>query len=330
MQIKHILLGVVAAMAALSLSSCLMIMDSGEDGESIIYVECLQGMSDTTAISVIATAPKFGYDESRVPSDMDVTLKAGGREIPLTNAGVEVEMFPKGAYYTTEKIEGGQTLEITVAGGGFKPVRAITYKPKDIKPFGVNVERTVIYDEDLESYRGERVVKMEIMPDDPDIIDHYYALVFEQKVYNIKGEAQIMYPAPILHSNGFYSTDFGDALVVSVACSPWSIFSSNYSYISDSIVPTYLWRGASLMKDGKITVYFHPAVTNGACEMRVHLMEVSPEFYRYAKSLENRGEVSEALAPFFPSSYSFTNIEGGCGIFGAVSRYDGEWMIIPD
>ena len=143
---KHIMLVMpVVALALTLISSCVMIMESGEDGRSVIYVECIQGMSDTTAITVMATAPKFGYEKSRVLSDVDVTLKAGGREIPLSNAKVEVELFPLGAYYTTEKIPGGQTLEITVSGGGLDPVTATTFKPEDLKPFKVDIDKAISY-----------------------------------------------------------------------------------------------------------------------------------------------------------------------------------------
>jgi len=325
---KHILIGTAfLIMAMTTLSSCLMIMESGEDGESIIYLECIQGMSDTTAISVIATAPKFGYEESRILSDVNVTLKAGGRDIPLSNAEVATEMFPKGAFYTTEKITGGQTLEITVSGGGLEPVVATTYKPEDLKAFGIKMEKTVVYEDDAE--QGTRVIKVEIIPDNKDIADHYYALTFDERRYGNDGAFYYSNPSPILQSDGFiYSSTFGDDLVVSAACSPWSLFAHHYDYASEKIVPVYLWRGASLMKDGTITVYF--GERGFKSDLRVHLMEVSPEVYRYAKSLEYRNEYDEMLVPFFPSSYSFSNVKGGCGIFGAVSCRDSEWMKLSE
>ena len=317
----------VAAMTLALLSSCVMIMDSGEDGRSIIYVECLQGMSDTTAISVISTAPKFGYEDSRVLSGVNVTLRAGGRDIPLSNAVVATDMFPKGAFYTTEKIEGGQTLEITVSGGGFEPVTATTFKPADLKPFKMKMEKTILYQDDAQ--QGERVIKVEITPDDPDIADHYYALSFDEKMYGAEGEVHYSNPSPFLRSDGFiYSSEFGDDLVVRAACSPWSLFDFTYTYVSDRVIPVYFWRGASLMKDGTITVYF--GERGYASEIRAHLMEVSPELYRYTKTIEYSKDFTEALIPFVPSSYSYTNVKGGCGIFGAVSGFDGEWMKLPE
>ena len=323
---KRIIAMVAAALTLLP--SCVMIMDSGEDGRSVFYVECIQGLSDTTAISVIATAPKFGYDKSRILSDVNVTLKAGGREIPLSNASVAVEMFPKGAFYTTEKIQGGQTLEINVSGEGLDPVKAVTFKPYDPKPFTVRMERTTLYDDGLPD-RSSRMIRMEITPDDPDISEHFYALVFDEKRYNADGTVSYLHPSPFLESEGFiYSSTFGDDLVVRTACSPWSLFKNNYSYVSDSIDPIYLWRGASLKKEGSITVYFFEPEYR--CEYRVRLMEVSPEFYRYSKSLEYREDYNEALVPFFPSSYSYTNVEGGCGVFASVGRLDGEWMELPE
>ena len=325
---NNILFGVAATVLTLAvISSCVMIMDSGEDGRSIIYLECLQGMSDTTAISVIATAPKFGYEDSRVLSDVNVTLRAGGRDIPLSNAEVATDMFPKGAFYTTERIEGGQTLEITVSGGGFEPVTATTFKPADLKPFDVKMEKTILYQDD--ATEGDRVIKVEITPDDPDIADHFYALSFDEKRYGDGGEVYYSNPSPILRTDGFiYASEFGDDLVVMTACSPWSLFDINYTYLSDRVVPVYFWRGASLMKDGTITVYF--GERGYACEIRVHLMEVSPEFYRYVKTIDYSKDFTEALIPFVPSSYSYSNVKGGCGIFGAVSGFDGEWMKLPE
>lgn len=311
--------------AVLSAPSCIRIMESGEDGASIIFIECLQGVSDTTAISVISTAPRFGYDGSRILSDMNVTLKAGGKEIPLSNAGVEAELFPKGAYYTTEKIPGGQTLEIEVSGQGLEPVVATTVKPQEVRPFRMNLERTLLYDEEYSSTDiGTKVIKMEISPDDPEMSDHYYALVFDS-IVNDDGYARYGHPIPLLRSNGFYSSDFGDAVVVSTAFSRWSFFGSRYSFfLADKVVNAYLWRGASVVKDGKITVYFNDYYGAGV-GMRAHLFVVSPEFYRYARSIEYNFDSADELAPFFPSTYSYTNVQGGCGVFGAVSRYDGEW-----
>ena len=329
-QMKHTMITtIVAALCLVLTSSCVMIMESGEDGKSIIYVECLQGLSDTTAISIIATAPKFGYEDSRILSDVNVTLKAGEREIPLSNAEVAVEMFPKGAFYTTEKIPGGQKLEITVSGGGFDPVRATTFKPYDLKPFDVKMSRTVLYDENLSVREGMKAIKMEITPDDPDIIDHFYAVVFDKRWYGSDGRIFYSHPNPILQSDGFiYTSSFGDDLVVKSASSPWSLFRYDDNYVSDSVSPIYLWRGASLMRDGTITVYFLEPESPG--EYRVHLMEVSPEFYRYSKSLAYEEEYNEAFIPFSPPSYSYTNIVGGCGIFASVSRLDGEWMELPE
>ena len=326
---KHTITALISASVLILLSSCVMIMESGEDGKSVFYVECLQGLSDTTAISVIATAPKFGYEKSRILSDVNVTLKAGGREIPLSNADVAVEMFPKGAFYTTEKIPGGQTLEITVSGAGFDPVRATTFKPHDLKPFDVRMSRTVLYDENLSEREEMKAIKMEITPDDPDIIDHFYAVVFDKRWQGSDGRIFYSHPNPILQSDGIiYTSTFGDDLVVKTASSPWSLFRFNDNHVSDRISPIYLWRGASLMRDGTITVFFLESDDPG--EYRVHLMEVSPEFYRYSKSLAYEEEYTEALVPFFPSSYSYTNIVGGCGVFAAVSRFDGEWIELPE
>ena len=195
MRTKTVFLVLLAAV--LSAPSCIRIMESGEDGASIIFIECLQGVSDTTAISVIATAPKFGYGESRILSDMNVTLKAGGKEIPLSNAGVEAELFPKGAYYTTERIPGGQTLEIEVSGQGLAPVVATTVKPQEVRPFRMTLERTLLYDEEYSSADiGTKVIKMEISPDDPDMPDHYYVKLpsctfsnTDDSIYSAQGAA---------------------------------------------------------------------------------------------------------------------------------------------
>ena len=168
-------------LVVLSLGSCQRIMDSGKEGKSILFVECIQGISDTTAINVIATAPKFGYSQSRVPDGAKVSLKAGGREIPLKQGEVSTALFPVGAFYTTEKIEGGQTLELTVSAPGIEPVSATTVKPADVRPFETTLVEDVIYGDDF-GLGGEskNVVRMDITPEDDSIEDHYYMLMFEE------------------------------------------------------------------------------------------------------------------------------------------------------
>jgi hypothetical protein len=83
----------------------------------------------------MATAPKFGYGKSYSLGDADVSLKVGGREIPLVRDDVQTVMFPKGSFHTTEKINPGEKMEVHVSAQGFKAVSATTVKPSEVKPF---------------------------------------------------------------------------------------------------------------------------------------------------------------------------------------------------
>ena len=313
-------------LVVLSLGSCQRIMDSGKEGKSILFVECIQGISDTTAINVIATAPKFGYSQSRVPDGAKVSLKAGGREILLKQGEVSTALFPVGAFYTTEKIEGGQTLELTVSAPGIEPVSATTVKPADVRPFGTTLVEDVIYGDDF-GLGGEskNVVRMDITPEDDSIEDHYYMLMFEEMTW-LDEKTYVTRPYPVLRDGGFYTSDFGDAEVVTAKISRWSFFgTSHISSAANKILNAYIWRGTSLAENGKLSVYFNDD-RRSRRTMRATLMTVSPEFYRYAKSMEYNNDDNDILSPFFPSSYAYTNVKGGCGVFGAVSYRVGEWV----
>ena len=313
-----------------ALASCQRIMDPEGSVESMIYVECIQGLSDTTAINVIATAPEFGYGESRnLGSEASVTLKAAGKEIPLSRGEVSAPYFPKGAFYTTEKIEGGQTIEVSVSAEGFSPVTATTVKPVDVKPFTTALSRDVIYGDEYNGEgRGLDVVRMDIVPDDPKIGEHYYMLVFEGRSTRDDDSTDDYFPRPVMKDNGFYSSDFGDAEIVTTTLSKWSIFGSSYYPSTEGTFKSYLWRGASFEKEGKLTVYFDNWESRGELSMRATLMYVSAEFYRYAKSLEYNNDDNDILSVFFPSSYAYTNVSGGCGVLGAVSWTVGDWVTL--
>ena len=311
-----------------ALISCQRIMDPEGSVESMIYVECIQGLSDTTAVNVIATSPKFGYGESRnLGSEASVTLKAGGREIPLSRGEVSAPYFPKGAFYTTEKIEGGQTLEVSVSAEGFSPVTATTVKPSEVKPFTTSLCRDVVYGDEYNGEgKGQDVLRMDIVPDDPKMGEHYYMLVFESKVTGDDAEPRYFRPSPVLKDNGFYSSDFGDAEIVSTTLSKWAILGSHCYPSSEGTFRAYLWRGASFANDGKLKVYFSDWNSEGELSMRATLMCVSAEFYRYAKSQEYNNDDNDILSVFFPSSYAYTNVSGGCGVLGAVSFGEGTWV----
>ena len=317
---------VFAVVMSVPLCSCQRIMDSGKEGKSILFVECIQGISDTTAINVIATAPKFGYSQSRIPDGAKVSLKAGGREIPLKQGEVSTVLFPKGAFYTTEKIDGGQTLELTVSAPGIDPVSATTVKPADVQPFETTLEQDVIYG-DAFGLGGEskNVVRMDIIPEDSSFEDHYYMLMFEEMT-SLDGKTYVTRPYPVLRDGGFYTSDFGDSEVVTAKISRWSFFGSSHtSSAANKILYAYIWRGTSLADTGKLSVYFSDN-RKSTRTMRATLMTVSPEFYRYAKSMEYNNDDNDILSPFFPSSYAYTNVKGGCGVFGAVSYRVGEWV----
>ena len=316
----------LAVIISISLCSCQRIMDSGKEGKSILFVECIQGISDTTAINVIATAPKFGYSPSRVPDGARVSLKAGGREIPLKQDEVSTVLFPKGAFYTTEKIDGGQTLELTVSAPGIEPVSATTVKPADVKPFETTLVEDVIYG-DAFGLGGEskNVVRMDIIPEDSSFEDHYFMLMFEEKT-SVGGKTFVTRPYPELQDGGFYTSDFGDSEVVTAKISRWSFFgTSHISSAANKILYAYIWRGTSFSENGKLSVYFSDD-RKSQRTMRATLMTVSPELYRYAKSMEYNNDDNDILSPFFPSSYAYTNVKGGCGVFGALSYRVGEWV----
>lgn len=312
-----------------ALASCQRIMDPGDSTASLIYVECVQGLSDTTAINVIATAPKFGYGESRsLSSEANVSLKVGGKEISLSRGEVSAPLFPKGAFYTTEKIEGGQSIEVNVSAEGFSPVSATTVKPRSVKPFTTTLSRDVVYgDEYNGDSMGLDVIRMDIIPDDPEMGEHYYMLLFDEMSYDKRREeTRYFHPHPVLKDSGFYSSDFGDAEVVTATFSKWSVLGRGFYSSTGSYFNAYLWRGASLAKEGRLTVYFNTGNKDEDISMRATLMYVSPEFYRYAKSVEYNNDDNDILSLFFPSSYAYTNVKGGCGVLGAVSSRVGEWV----
>ena len=324
---KTNIIPVIAISLSVSMVSCQRIMDPGDDTESIIYVECIQGLSDTTAINVMATAPKFGYGKSYSLGDADVSLKVGGREIPLVRDDVQTVMFPKGSFHTTEKINPGEKMEVHVSAQGFKAVSATTVKPSEVKPFKSEAMKDVIYGDEYGLGDGSMdVVRMDITPDDPDMKDRYYMLRFDLLTES-QGKKYSSHPSPIL-KGGFYLSDFGDPDVVVANLSKWSIFTPNSYFAGAEINPAYLYKGSTIANEGKIKIYFRYGNSMDGAQIRATLMYVSPEFYRYAKSIEYNTEDNDELAIFFPSSYAYSNVKGGCGVLGAVSGREGEWITI--
>ena len=318
----------------------------GSAGEPRMFVECYAGLSDTTFLSIY----KAVSVNAPVSDASDYTV----RSMSLTVDGVPVALDTIGHYmrtYTTAPIAPGSRLEFSLETEETAPVSASTTVPD--KP-AFTVEQRVIdtpgsfirfrqfnltFEGGLKKgeYYGISIVHHDVYnhPDSLDAWDTYF------------NEAPITLGAtPDASAQTGRTVQFR----LSAADEPVSmaIFSADdfpYGTVSASIIDDFFipdfdpgaFEGYEdpgeeddsdgdepsdeIPSDDDETVVTH--------HYQILVFKLSEETYGYFGALNNQQSNFLAMLGLSAPNYAYTNIAGGYGIFGGISRSESPWLT-PD
>jgi len=317
MRIKHTLAAAAALFAAIS---CETLMENDLSKEPIIYVECIPGLSDTTVVQLIAASPAMGYTSSAPLQNARVSLSSNGRELSLVKGDIEKEGYPLGAWYTTDEIRAGEKLSITVQADGLPEAKAETTMPQDGLSPKLTCTKDILFGEQY-NVSGEKieVIRFNVSFAGEAAQGHYYGVRINRE-WNGYIDEPMLYED---YSELLYIGTENYVPRVKAKVSKWSVGDPLAGNI-------YFWDGNTLESENGMTEimfyaydYYEESSDDRWC---VHLYEVTPELYRYIKSMQYRQDNSSEIAPLYPASYAYSNVEGGCGVFGAIRESASGWI----
>lgn len=324
MDMKRIIYTLSAAVMLSAAGSCTYdITLDGLDKEGKLYLICVPGGSDTTVFSLKATYPVSG--DRRVTADVktaDVRLSSGGRTVQLLRSDGTLPGIAEGMYYTLEKFQSGETLEMEASVNGVPPVSARTSVPASFPRYDVRIEPVQLSGKDSGVKKG---ISFRVTFDDREESRYYGMQVMARLPSTDETDGYYeYYKSPFYMDENTVFSNLAPMLTISYTGA------SRLGPSSDS--PMVLWDGnaaTDVRKELVLDFLDSDSVLEGdmeKSEFKVIMYRLSPEFYRFAKAsfvTDNNPLVNMGLSA---PSFTYTNVSGGTGVFGAVSMSETEWI----
>lgn len=308
----------------LLLTSCELPFDLTKLGDRDmlkLYCEVVSG--DTTVLDIDVLVP-VGYHE-RTPSQVgveDVVMTVDGKEVEIKVAADDDPNLDPGTLYVRERFPAGSEICVKACVEGADPIEAKTIMPLQLDDYRMEMQLTDIVSG---SYYGNDVrdmVKARLIL--PEIAEGMYVGV--QYVLSCKADSSGVTIYDDQYLQAVYDvTEFSsDGNLVS------GVDFSNLTQMGNTGI--YVWNGT----DSYEFLFRH--VTDSVSEwadengdivtwtndyhFKFNVFILSEEYFQYHSRTTNDFFELGMASP----SYTYTNVYGGTGMLGAVSKTETPWM----
>ncbi len=305
------------------LQSCEYDMDFSDFGhEPRLFVMGMAGGSDMTVIRLLpAGAIGDSHQDGFSVDGAQVSLKVNGEDVPLS---IDDEL-PYGCYVADIHLLPGDAAEFAASVEGVDPVRAKCVVPGRFPEYEVELktEKNGWNGNDLNgiSTRLKLTVRFD---DDPDTKDYYgmqvYRMTETYSYFNIL-EYEYMKPMDDI-SSGIYDFPLS-GLPLTMHYSPGEgMFSKDY--VPMMVVDDGMFADGNGVME--FLTNFNDDTSNRRYMYKVFLYRLSPELYRFARANAIASDNVPILVMMAPPAHCYTNVLGGVGVFGGITRMETDWL----
>ncbi len=323
-------------LSVLALQSCEYIVDlDGFDKNPRLYVLGMPGESDTTVVMLRPTIPMGDKNAPEVSlDDAEVILTVNGEQVPLSVADESTPDLPSGSRYTLHPVLPGDELEFRASVDGVQPVMTECKVP-DAFP-----EYEIMLDTEEKVVNGNLKTYLNITVDikGAQETDDCYAMKVYRETDTFGYDAgnskkyNFMYPK-IAGANDYDYPIYQFPLLVNYG-GGIDIFSDKYApmlVFQDNMSAEWNHRLEFVTEYVGDSIYSDNYYNNGAeyglrYRYKIFLYRLSPELLRFIKANLVQTDNVTILFAMAPPSYVYTNIRGGVGIFGGITRTETEWL----
>ena len=289
------------------LSSCkdnFHLEDNGNVPKIVAY--CFPSRTDTTFIDVSASSPiKANGNSNNIHPIDDANIIYKINDVPQ-----KVSFRGKGAYYVVGASHAGDRISMEISAEGFAPVSAQTTMPEGT-PISIDKVLDIKkYDSDYEDVRY--FTQLQASFTDNATTKDFYALIvtnssyyqssYEDTILTVKESTVVeldISDEPVLHPLQDIDNDFGFS----------RNFINNLYYFNDA-----LFNGKTY------TLHLNIPKFSYYGDMQVILYKISPEFYRFLKSINDMNNNDLAQKGFSQIMPTISNIKGGIGILAGCNE----------
>ncbi len=330
------------------MSSCEKVIHVERDETGMIHVHSMPGYGDTLRVDLAVTKPLFGDGEARYDG-VDVILKADGTPLKLIRDD-DYEYKPSSgwSFYTTETLHSGQVLTLIAEVDGIPTATAETTVPKGFPEVRVEQVKEYSFKNDRFSPNNKRqtVWTFKIEIDEEYEEGQYFGVQVLRNSY-IKWFGDVF---PGCSEIAAWNDRFAFTGMSRIYTMP---VGDTFSSLSSEMVMEINDADMMIVKDSgsgkvsfEVSVEYMKKMLAGGSYIGDVMQNEAWLFHRYKVFIYRLSEECHncLMAGYMNSNYgtflseigmspgisTYTNVNGGLGMFGAVSEFESEWMEVKE
>lgn len=337
----------------LLLVSCEKEIKTPIDEDGRIFIDAILGYGEPDRINVNISQPIYG-EESTGAESVSLYLEADGKPVNIER-DIEYQAGSSGgvSYVLTDEIYPGQTLRLIAEAEGLPPVQTCTKMPEPLTAMSVDTKTVQAYKEE-DPYQTSKDTKtfyeIEVTAEEGFDKEEYFGIqVCKRMMYDTLGTVpdshwkkyeelqQVVEPDKLyvnaVFSGGFSISSAEEEIVVEFDGGDMRMISPKQNE-RNAIGAVYV-RPSAIRLQSAFTGYIYTAEGDvwydyeiyETYEYNVRVFRLSPEIFHFYKAryIIEWTDVPVHLG-FSPVTYTYTNVEGGLGMFGAVACYESGWF----
>ena len=311
-----------------------------------IYVYALMSDGGRSTVSIGISQPLGSTGQRPDPHSVNVRLEADGKPVRLT-LDSELSSEEILTYYTEDEFKSGQTLTLHATASGLNPAEAEIIIPEEIADVRITKGEIDSFKEsDSHSSSDYMRTLWEFgitINEEAKAGDAYAVQILKKKMYELIGDVYRpedyeskmgLVEIDDLYVSSNASSEHGS--VTSVGSETIIRFDGGETKIENIVydnVRTYLTACVNPSRKRMVDSSYNPISNQNYSvyeyyEYKIKIYRLADEMYSYirARQTAENHEIPIHLG-FTPATYTYTNVVGGIGVFGAVAEYETDWTI---
>lgn len=338
------IISIFTATALLLLSSCEKEFSPDfANKDTMIQLLSFPSSLDTTVFKIQAATSVLKDTAYHDMSKAQVKVTVAGKECEVKYNLHETENLPERSFYMVRHIEPGEEIKVSVSHPTAASVSSSTVMPSRLTPGHISptVEpdsNSVLFRIPVEGLESEDFIGVTIVRD-CEYIQRYHPGYYDEELDEWCYDYDTVVTDTTYSSDGLFPKSVSDESLFSELEPGFVTLGFNgrsfdNGWWGDGTYPLTIMRlkdrdGSSAIEfrtdytyEGESFYYSKEGVlmsySKQSCWYKVMVYHMSPESYRYAKSMYDRSHNSLAYVGLAPATFTYTNVAGGLGTVGAI------------
>lgn len=339
------IISIITAAALLLLSSCEeKFSPDFANKDTMIQILSFPSSLDTTVFKIQAATSVLKDTSYHDMSKAQVKVTVAGKECEVKYNLHETADLPERSFYMVRHIEPGEEVKVSVSHPSAASVSSSTTMPSrlnlgHITPSVEPDSSSMLFRIPVEGLESEDFIGVSLVRYS-EYIQRYHPGYYDEELDEWCYDYDTVETDTTYSATGLYPRSVSDDSLFSELEPGFVTLGFNGRYFDtgwwdeDGTYPLTIMRVKD--KDGSAAIEFRTdysyegesfyyskegmlmSYSKHSCQYKVLVYHMSPESYRYAKSMYDRSHNDLAYVGLAPATFTYTNVAGGLGTVGAI------------